>query len=94
MSKQLDKFNNHLVNDIRQIIQQARVQVYHAVNSAMVQAYWHIGRLIVEDEQKGEKRASYGKQQLENLARDLTVEFGKGFDGIPFKKEGWLFKQY
>ena len=42
--------------------------------------YWDIGRLIVEDEQHGEKRAEYGKAVLKNLAEQLTLEFGKGFE--------------
>jgi len=50
------------------------------VNSAMVNAYWQIGRLIVECEQKGEIRAEYGSQQLEQLSRSLQSDFGKGFD--------------
>jgi predicted nuclease of restriction endonuclease-like (RecB) superfamily len=69
-----------LVSEIRELIQTARQQVVQTVNSAMVQTYWHIGRLIVEDEQQGEARAAYGKQQLQRLSRELTEEFGKGFD--------------
>jgi hypothetical protein len=46
----------------------------------MVQTYWHIGRLIVEDEQQGQRRAEYGKQQLEQLSQALRAEYGKGFD--------------
>lgn len=46
----------------------------------MVQSYWHVGRLIVEDEQQGKARAAYGKQQLAQLAEVLSDEFGKGFD--------------
>jgi len=45
----------------------------------MVQTYWQIGRLIVEDEQGGEKRAEYGKRVLTELSRRLSAEFGKGF---------------
>lgn len=45
----------------------------------MVQAYWQIVRLIVEDEQGGEGRAEYGKGVLEELSRRLTIEFGKGY---------------
>lgn len=51
-----------------------------AVNSAMVQTYWEIGRLIVEDEQNGRARAEYGKEVLQGLSRSLRDEFGKGFD--------------
>ncbi len=46
----------------------------------MVQTYWHIGKLIVEDEQNGNKKAQYGKKQLEHISKSLTQEFGKGFD--------------
>jgi len=49
-------------------IQQSRQQVQLAVNSAMVQCYWQIGRLIVEHEQQGQARAAYGKHQLEALS--------------------------
>ncbi|MCK7552799.1 PDDEXK nuclease domain-containing protein [Marinobacter goseongensis] len=69
-----------LVSEIRELIETARQQVVQVVNSSMVQTYWHIGRLIVEDEQQGEARAAYGKQQLQRLSRELTQEFGKGFD--------------
>lgn len=51
-----------------------------AVNSAMVQSYWQIGRLIVEHEQQGESRAVYGKQQLQQLSQQLAERLGKGFD--------------
>lgn len=76
----LDAANHQLLSDIRQIIEQARQRVYQTVNSEMVHAYWHIGRLIVEDEQQGQQRATYGKQQLQQLSEQLTREFGKGFD--------------
>lgn len=72
--------NNQLFEDIRRIIEQAKSRIHQVVNSTMVQAYWQIGRLIVEREQQGESRAAYGKRQLELLAQQLTIEFGKGFD--------------
>ncbi|WAK04341.1 PDDEXK nuclease domain-containing protein [Methylobacter sp. YRD-M1] len=76
----LDATNHQLLSDIRQIIEQARQRVHQTVNGEMVQAYWQIGRLIVEDEQQGQQRAAYGKQQLQQLSGYLTREFGKGFD--------------
>ncbi|WP_415878302.1 PDDEXK nuclease domain-containing protein [Methylomonas sp. TEB] len=76
----LDAANHKLLSDIRQIIEQARQRVYQTINSEIVQAYWHIGRLIIEDEQQGQQRAAYGKQQLQQLSDQLTREFGKGFD--------------
>ena len=69
-----------LVTDIAQIIQHGRGQVRLAINTAMVESYWQIGRLIVEHEQNGEARAEYGKQQLQYLSTQLTDQFGKGFD--------------
>jgi predicted nuclease of restriction endonuclease-like (RecB) superfamily len=42
--------------------------------------YWQIGRLIVEDEQRGVERAEYGKAVLADLSKRLTAEFGKGHD--------------
>lgn len=79
MSGELGQFNSTLYGAIRQVLESARQNAYKAVNFAMVQAYWQIGRLIVEDEQNGEVRAEYGKKVLEELAERLTAEFGKGF---------------
>jgi len=67
------------IQDIKQILQQARQKTYAAVNVAMVEAYWQIGRRIVEEEQQGEARAAYGEGLLKELALALTEEFGKGF---------------
>ena len=60
-------------------MQQARKQAYSAINSAMVEAYWKLGKRIVEEEQQGQVRADYGKQLLKSLSKVLTEEFGKGF---------------
>ena len=67
-----------LLGDVRVILRQARGQAYTAVNAAMVDAYWKIGRRIVEEEQGGAARAEYGSQLIRNLARALGEEFGKG----------------
>lgn len=69
-----------LYQAIAEVVAQARQQVRQAVNQHMVQAYWHIGRLIVEQEQQGQERAEYGKRQLKQLSERLQGEFGKGFD--------------
>ena len=66
-------------SDIRQILQNARNRAYSEINRAMVEAYWMIGKRIVEEEQGGKTKAEYGKKLLENLSRNLTHEFGKGF---------------
>ncbi len=66
-------------SDIKQILEQARSKARSAVNSAMVEAYWLIGKRIVEEEQGGAAKAQYGKRLLENLSKELSHEFGKGF---------------
>jgi len=68
-----------LYDQIRQVLLDAQRSVSHAVNIAMVHAYFEVGRLIVEDEQHGEARAGYGEEILMGLSRKLISEFGKGF---------------
>lgn len=67
-------------DEIRSILDQSRAHAVRAVNVTMVDAYWNIGRLIVEEEQQGKSRAEYGSGLLKYLAKRLTDDFGKGFD--------------
>ena len=73
------EISNNYINEIKTILKNARQKAYTAVNSAMVEAYWKIGRRIVEEEQSGRERAEYGKEIIKNLSKELTEEFGKGF---------------
>lgn len=73
------KDENPLVNRIAELIDEARRHIVSAVNTAMVYTYYEIGRMIVEDEQQGEKRADYGKQVLKGVAKQLTAKYGRGF---------------
>lgn len=79
MGKKMLILTDGIYSEIRKTILEARQHVYTAVNSAMVQTYWNIGRIIVEHEQEGKKRAEYGTGLLKNLAQRLTDEFGRGF---------------
>lgn len=79
-----------LLGDIRSILSQARQQAYAAVNSAMVESYWQIGRRIVEEEQHGQQRAEYGAQLIRELSRSLSGEFGRGFSVANLKN----FRQF
>ncbi len=65
--------------DIKRILEQARTQARSAVNAAMVEAYWLIGRRIVEEEQLGQQKAEYGSRLIEDLSMALTADYGKGF---------------
>ena len=68
-----------MVEQIRSLLESARRKVATEVNSTLIATYWQIGRIIVEDEQKHESRAEYGKQTLKTLSKVLTEEYGKGF---------------
>ncbi len=72
---QNQKFYIQIVN----LLQEAKQQVLQTVNHTMVITYFEIGRMIVEEEQKGKVRAEYGKALLKNLSKGLTSEFGRGF---------------
>ena len=63
---------------IKEILTEARNKVYRTANFAMVEAYWEIGKSIVE-EQGGEERAEYGASLIKELSKQMTRDFGKGF---------------
>ncbi len=69
-----------LLASLSEVIKTARQQVLHAVDVVHVQTCWTIGQHIVEFEQGGAPRAAYGRSLLLSLAKNLTAEFGKGFD--------------
>lgn len=80
------KSHNALLREIRGILEQARQQAATAVNSAMVFAYWEIGKRIVQEEQKGSERAAYGNYLLKELSKDLSDDFGKSFDARELRR--------
>ena len=63
---------------IKRILSEARNKVYQTANSAMVEAYWNIGKSIVE-QQGGEEKAEYGVRLIAELSKQMTTDFGKGF---------------
>jgi len=67
------------IAEIKQIIISARNKAHTAINSAMIEAYWLIGKRIVEEEQKGKERAEYGQEIIKTLSKELKSEFGTGF---------------
>ena len=86
MKNTLDKTGNAVVasdrlyRSVKKVIQEAQGVVSRVANWAMVESNWRIGFLIVEDEQKGKRKAEYGKAVLKDLARRLTAEYGSGYD--------------
>ena len=74
-----DAAYSEFVVQVVALLEQARRNSARSVNAIMTATYWEIGRRIVEHEQKGKKRAEYGKALLHRPAEDLTARFGKGF---------------
>ena len=70
---------NDILKDMREIIEQSRDAAYKAVNSVLLQRNWLIGYRIAEEELQGVDRAEYGAKIIAKLAKELTVEYGKGF---------------
>lgn len=68
-----------MLTDIVELFEHARSAAARSVNSVMTATYWQVGRRIVEDEQAGQARATYGKALIERLSEDLTQRFGRGF---------------
>lgn len=76
--------------DIKAILEKARSKAFRAVNTAMAQAYWYIGKVIIEEEQRGVARAEYGKGLIQGLAKRLSAEFGRGFD----ERNLWFMRSF
>lgn len=68
-----------VLKSVAELLESARRASARAANAIMTATYWEIGRRIVEYEMKGRGRADYGKQLIDNLSKDLTTRFGRGF---------------
>ena len=71
---------DNLLSDVRMIIDSARTKAYAAVNVALVERNWLLGKRIAEEELHGEERAAYGASVIKKLSKELTEEYGKGFE--------------
>ena len=79
MNNEIDKIRKDIYSSIKELMDNARNSVAKEVNNILIQTYWEIGRIIVEDEQGNSDRAEYGKQLITDLSKRLTKEYGKGF---------------
>ena len=75
----LEKNNNKMIQEIKDIILSSRKKVAYEVNNTMLYAYWNVGRIIVENEQNGNIKAEYGKQIMKELSKELRKILGSGF---------------
>ena len=69
-----------MLDSISTLWSEAKERAIVAVNTELLDTNWRIGQYIVEYEQEGKSRAEYGKQLLTQLAKDLTIRHGKGFN--------------
>lgn len=90
----MEKKNEKFLKQVSNILEKARKNVKTAVNLAMVYSYYEIGRMIVEEEQKGTQRAVYGKYLIKELSEYLTQEFGKGFSITNLKQMRQFYLVY
>ena len=90
----MDEVTNSFFISVAEVLQKARHNARTAVNLAMVYAYFEIGRLIVEEEQKGRTRAEYGKYVLNKLAEYLSERFGKGYSVSNLKQMRQFYMAY
>ena len=72
-------YTDSMMNEIRELLLNARQRVAVQVNTELLSTYWNVGKIIVGHEQENKDRADYGKQTLKELSKKLKAEFGKGF---------------
>ena len=75
----LEESNNKMLEQIKEVIINSRQKVAYEVNNTMLEAYWNVGRIIVENEQNGNYKAEYGKQLIKDLSKELRKVLGNGF---------------
>ena len=92
MDKDMIQVENKVYDNIRIVLVNARQKVYNAVNSAMVEAYWDIGRQIMEAQKN--QRAEYGTGLIKFLAERLTKEFGKGFNESSLRRMRQFYQTF
>ncbi len=79
---------------ILDLLKSARKTVVQSVNKTIVDTYFEIGRLIVEEEQNGKSKAEYGQNLIPELSHKLTTEFGKGFSTTNLKQMRTFYLTY
>ena len=79
---------------ILDLLKSARRAVVQSVNKTIVDTYFEIGRLIVEEEQNGKSKAEYGQSLITELSHKLTTEFGKGFSTTNLKQMRTFYLTY
>ena len=69
----------HFYQDVHAILDEAKSKTYEAANNIMTYAYRNVGKRIIEQEQKGDRKAKYGSYLIKRLSQELSDEYGTGF---------------
>lgn len=85
---------NELYDQIEGIVTANRKKVVYQINNTMLETYFLIGKLIVENEQNGNIKAEYGKQVLKELSKRLTQRFGRGFSRSSLQNMRLFYMRY
>ena len=83
-----------IYDEISNLLKEARKSIVSNINTTMTKTYFLIGKRIVEEEQNGNERATYGKNLIKNLSKKLTNEFGKGFSERNIEQMRKFYKTY
>ena len=83
-----------ILPEIRSLIEISRHHAAVTANLALVNLYWNIGRIITQDIQKNEKRAGYGEQLLNNLAKELIKDYGQGYSAHNLRDMRRFFESF
>lgn len=90
----MNSLDSSFYANVANLLEQSRKHVRQATNMAMVYTYYEIGRMIFEEEQKGEGRAGYGQQLINGLSEYLTNRFGRGFSATNLKQMRQFYRTF
>ena len=79
---------------VADLLEAARRHAKRQLDSIIVMTYYEVGRMIVEREQQGQKRAQYGAKLIKGLSEYLTEEYGKGFSVANLRNIRQFFQVY
>ena len=90
----LEEVNNKMINEIKELVNQTRVNMVQEINKSIVFVYWNIGKIIVSNENEYNDRLEYGQEVLKGLSRELTKYLGKGYSCTNLKYMRMFYKAY
>lgn len=93
-TKTNEKLINNMYAEIANIISNNKEKMVYQINGTLVNTYFLIGKVIVENEQKGNIRAEYGKEILKKLSKKLTERFGSGFSRSGLQNMRLFYTKY